>query len=678
MPEFEPRRSQRKGGPPMRGLAPRNARLLVLILIISSLGLLLFLGRQQIGSNVKEFESWPEFMKAVREREIETVTVTTADEYSEYQGKLRSGGLADKHGNRFRCRGPKYGDLPESDKRDIEEKVSVSFDRKSVWPTVLLMNLVPLLLIVALVWFLFFRQVRSANGPGGVLSFGKSRAQLVTKEKASKTFEDVAGVDEAIEDVEEIIGFLKDPRKFRRLGGRIPRGVLLVGAPGTGKTLLAKAIAGEAGVPFYTISGSDFVEMFVGVGASRVRDLFLQDKENSPCVVFLDEIDAVGRRRGTGLGGGHDEREQTLNAILVEMDGFSSDEKVVVIAATNRPDVLDPALLRPGRFDRTVQVDMPDIRGREAIFQVYARKIVLSEMVDFKRLARLTPGFSGADIENMMNESALIAVMKDKDAVEMDDLEEARDKVRWGREKKSRVLDEKDRRITAVHESGHALVAHLDPNVEPLHKVTIMPRGHYLGATMQLPEKDEVSLTRRKLTGLLRELYAGRVAKELLCDDISSGAQNDLQRATAIARRMVCEWGMSEKLGPIHYDVPQENVFLGYELSRRRETSEATAVEIDREIRRIADENYHAARKLLSAHRKDLELITEALLQYEVLSAKELECVLRGEELHRDEKMRERARRVSERLSEGDEGAAEADASMDEGDAAPQGRPAEA
>jgi len=513
---------------------------------------------------------------------------------------------------------------------DPELAKKFTYTRPNTFFPNLVLSLAPWLLIFGLFWFFVIRQMKSPGGSGSVLSFGKSRARLHTKETSRVTFKDVAGIDEAKDEVTEIIEFLRNTTKFKRIGGRIPRGVLLVGPPGTGKTLLAKAIAGEADVPFFSISGSDFVEMFVGVGASRVRDLFKQAKENSPCIVFLDEIDAVGRKRGAGLGGGHDEREQTLNAILVEMDGFDTDEGIILIAATNRPDVLDPALLRPGRFDREIVIDLPDLRGREAILAVHARKIKLTPDVDLKVLARGTPMFSGADLEALINESALLAVLKGKEAADMEDLEEARDKVKWGRQKTSKMMDPEERTVTAWHEAGHALVACLLPEVQPLHKVTIIPRGMALGATMQLPEKDKYTQQKRELYGELVLLYGGRVAEELGCNDISSGAQNDIRRATELARLMVTEWGMSDQIGPVNYSDSEETLFLGREVTRTRSHSEATAVEIDREVKRILSDSLERARKLLSENRHHLERLAEALVAHEVLNRREVEAVLAG------------------------------------------------
>lgn len=494
------------------------------------------------------------------------------------------------------------------------------------------MGLLPWVLIIVVFYFLFFRQLRSPGGPGGnILSFGKSRARLAGQESTGITFADVAGIEEAKGEVTEIVEFLKNPQKFQRLGGRIPHGVMLVGHPGTGKTLLAKAIAGEAEVPFFSICGSDFVEMFVGVGAARVRDLFKQARESSPCIVFLDEVDAVGRRRGSGLGGGHDEREQTLNAILVEMDGFDSEEGIILIAATNRPDVLDPALLRPGRFDRQITIDLPDVEGREQILRVHSRKIEMDSSVDLHRIARGTPTFSGAELAALVNEGAIIAAMKEQSLVQEVDLEEARDKIRYGRQKTSRVMVYEDRLITAYHEAGHALVAHLLPEVEPLHKVSIVPRGMALGLTMQLPERDRYHMTRKQVLGNLKLLYAGRVAEEKFCDDITSGASNDIERATELARRMVCEWGMSDEIGPIKYTDNEETLFLGREVTKSRDHSESLARRIDDELRKVVDGCYQAAEELVEAHREAIERITQALLVQETLTGSEVAALVSGE-----------------------------------------------
>ena len=494
-----------------------------------------------------------------------------------------------------------------------------------VWQV--LSGAVPFLIVLGLLYFLFVRQMRIAGR--GAMNFGKSRARLLSRGKNKITFADVAGVDEAKEEVQEIIEFLKDPKRFQKLGGRIPKGVLLVGPPGSGKTLIAKAIAGEANVPFFSISGSDFVEMFVGVGASRVRDMFEQGKKNAPCIIFIDEIDAVGRSRFSGIGGGHDEREQTLNALLVEMDGFDTQEGVIIIAATNRPDVLDNALLRPGRFDRQIVVDLPTLDGREQILKIHARKVKLAREADLKRVARGTPGFSGADLSNLLNEAALLAARRGAEAVELMDLEEARDKVRWGRERKSRLMDDKEKRLTAYHEAGHAVVLTSVEEAEPLHKVTIIPRGQALGATMQLPEKDSYTQGRRKLVSMLAGLMGGRVAEEIACQDITTGAQNDLKQATRIARAMVCDWGMSDALGPQSFGEREEVLFLGREVSRNQDYSEATAQKIDQEVNRLLREAHQKAHDILIAKRDRLEILTKSLLERETLDGRDVEEIVK-------------------------------------------------
>ena len=490
----------------------------------------------------------------------------------------------------------------------------------------ILSSTIPFLLVFALIYFLFYRNM--ANGARGAFSFGKSRARLMTRDTNKITFKDVAGADEAREEVQEIIEFLRDPKKFQRLGGRIPKGVLLVGPPGTGKTLIAKAIAGEAQVPFFSISGSDFVEMFVGVGASRVRDMFEQGKKSAPCIIFIDEIDAVGRSRFSGIGGGHDEREQTLNALLVEMDGFDTQEGVIIIAATNRPDVLDPALLRPGRFDRQIVVDLPNLEGREAILKIHARKVKLEAAVQLRNIARGTPGFSGADLANLMNEAALLAARRGADAIAEKDLEEARDKVRWGRERRSRVLDDKEKRLTACHEAGHAIVLALTEEAEPLHKVTIIPRGHALGATFQLPEKDRYTEGRTRLLGMIVGAMGGRVAEQLCHGEITTGAASDIKQATHLARMMVTEWGMSDLLGFQHFGTREEVLFLGREINRANEMSEDTARKIDAEVKRILDECYQKAVDLLTAHRDKLDLLTNLLIERETLDGRDVDDVL--------------------------------------------------
>lgn len=522
--------------------------------------------------------------------------------------------------------------LKEPDSAKDKEKGGLIVERPGVWLPLLTTTVLPTLLLMVVLWFFFFRAVRGPGGPGNVLSFGRTRARLVSPERMKVNFGDVAGVDEAKDEVMEVVQFLKNPRRFRKVGGRIPRGILLVGPPGTGKTLLAKAIAGEAGVPFLSISGSDFVEMFVGVGAARVRDLFRQAREQAPSIVFIDEIDAVGRRRGSGLGGGHDEREQTLNQILVEMDGFSTEESVIVLAATNRPDILDPALLRPGRFDREVVIDLPDVRGREAILKVHAKKVKMEKQVNLATIAKLTPGCSGADLENIINEAAILAAIKGASEVSQEMLDEAREKVLWGKQRKTRVMDEAEKKITAYHEAGHALVSELlSPRAEPVHKVTIIPRGVSLGSTMRLPERDRYILQKGYFEANLAVAFGGRVAEELVFGEISHGARDDIKRATELARQMVCEFGMSEVLGPINYSDNEETLFLGREITRTRHISEQTAREIDREVKRLVDEAYHRAKDLLLKHREILDRLAAALLKHETLLGDEVRQILRGE-----------------------------------------------
>lgn len=514
--------------------------------------------------------------------------------------------------------------------------VHFEITRQNPFVMQLLSSIIPFVLILGLLYFLFMRQMRMAGK--GAMSFGKSRARLLTRGKNKITFSDVAGIEEAKEELQEIVDFLKDPKKFQKLGGRIPKGVLLVGPPGTGKTLLAKAIAGEANVPFFSISGSDFVEMFVGVGASRVRDMFEQGKKSAPCIIFIDEIDAVGRSRFSGIGGGHDEREQTLNALLVEMDGFDTQEGIILIAATNRPDVLDNALLRPGRFDRQVYVDLPGLEGRENILKIHVKKIRLGADADLHRVARGTPGFSGADLANLVNEAALLAARRGAEAVELQDMEEARDKVRWGRERRSRIMDDKEKLLTAYHEAGHAIVMTEVEESEPLHKVTIIPRGQSLGSTMQLPEKDQYTQSRRKLLSMLAVFMGGRAAEEIACSDITTGAQNDIQQATRIARAMVCEWGMSDTLGPQNFGGNQDLVFIGKEIARQQEMSEETARKVDAEVGRLIHEAYEQARSTLIENRDKLELLAKALIEWETLDGQEVEELFKNGKISRVKK----------------------------------------
>ena len=562
--------------------------------------------------------NYTEFKEAVASQQVRTAQMSEGN--VTVDGRLANG---QKYSVNILTNDPELFPLLTSNRVEVIVKRS-----NTLWMNILF-SLLPPIFLIGLLWFFFYRQMRGAGR--GALSFGKSRAKLLNRDREKVKFDQVAGVDEAKEEVQEIIEYLRDPKKFQKLGGRIPKGVLLMGPPGTGKTLLAKAIAGEAEVPFFSISGSDFVEMFVGVGASRVRDMFEQGKKNAPRLVFIDEIDAVGRHRGAGLGGGHDEREQTLNALLVEMDGFNTDDGVIIIAATNRPDVLDPALLRPGRFDRQIVIDLPDLKGRSGILKVHSKKVTLAKEVDFERVARGTPGFSGADLANLINEAALLAARHNKKSITMFELEESRDKVKWGRERRSRTMDEKDRKITAYHEAGHALVLDLIPECEPLHKVTIVPRGvAYLGATMQLPEKDKYHETKNGVLGQIAGMMGGRIAEEVTFGDITSGASNDIKNATKMARLMVTEWGMS-KLGPITLGEREEHIFLGREISRSQEYSEKTAQEIDVEVRRILKECYDRAKKLIQDNKEKLIQIAETLLEKEVIDGEEVSAIIRGE-----------------------------------------------
>ena len=538
------------------------------------------------------------------------------------KGNHISGVLKDK--TRIRTYSADYPDMVKM-LREKDVQIEVKPPDESPWYITFLVTWGPFILFLGL-WFFLMRQMQI--GGNKALSFGKSRARMLTEERKKITFSDVAGVDEAKEEVLEIIEFLKDPRKFQKLGGRIPKGVLVVGPPGTGKTLLAKAIAGEAGVPFFSISGSDFVEMFVGVGASRVRDLFEQGKKHAPCIIFIDEIDAVGRLRGAGLGGGHDEREQTLNQLLVEMDGFDTTEGVILVAATNRPDVLDPALLRPGRFDRQVVVNRPDLKGRSEILKVHTKKVPIAGNVELEKIARGTPGFSGADLENLVNEAALWAARQNKKEVENIDFEMAKDKVMMGAERKSMILTDEEKRITAYHEAGHALMAKMLPGTDPVHKVTIIPRGRALGLTMQLPTDDRHNYSKEFLYNTLAILMGGRVAEELVFKHVTTGAGNDLERATDLARKMVCEWGMSEKLGPLTFGQKEDAVFLGRDFSAKRDVSDQVALEIDQEIKRFVTENYERAKRVLTEQMTSLKALAEALLEKEVLDAPEIDQIL--------------------------------------------------
>jgi cell division protease FtsH len=495
----------------------------------------------------------------------------------------------------------------------------------------LFINWFPLLILVGL-WIFFMRQMQGGMGGRGAMSFGKSRARMLSEDQVKVTFQDVAGADEAKEEVTEIVDFLRDPSKFQKLGGKIPKGVLMVGPPGTGKTLLARAIAGEAKVPFFTISGSDFVEMFVGVGASRVRDMFEQAKKHAPCIIFIDEIDAVGRHRGAGLGGGHDEREQTLNQLLVEMDGFEGNEGVIVIAATNRPDVLDPALLRPGRFDRQVVVPLPDVRGREQILKVHMRKIPVADDVKASVIARGTPGFSGADLANLVNESALFAARSNKRVVDMDDLEKAKDKIMMGAERRSMVMSEDEKRLTAYHEAGHAIVGRLVPEHDPVHKVSIIPRGRALGVTLFLPEEDRYSYTKQRLESQISSLFGGRIAEEIIfgADSVTTGAQNDIHRATDIARNMVTKWGLSERLGPLTYGEDEQEIFLGHSVTQHKNVSDETTHVIDEEVRNFIDRNYERSRRLITDNLDKLHAMAAALMKYETIDHEQIDDIMLG------------------------------------------------
>jgi len=514
-----------------------------------------------------------------------------------------------------------------------EKGINYSFDKQSnEWLNILL-GFLPWLLIIA-IWIIIMRRMQGQGGGSrGIFSFGKSKAKLISQSSQRVTFRDVAGADEAKVELQEIIEFLKEPSKFQKLGGKIPRGVLLLGPPGTGKTLLARAVAGEAGVPFFSISGADFVEMFVGVGASRVRDLFEQGKKNAPCIIFIDEIDAVGRHRGAGLGGGHDEREQTLNQLLVEMDGFEQNSGVIIIAATNRPDVLDPALLRPGRFDRQVVVDRPDVKGREGILKVHTRNIPLDEKVDLEVLAKGTPGLAGAELANLVNEAALLAARKNKKKVEMNDFEEAKDKVMMGMERKSLIISEEEKKTTAYHEIGHVLVARMIPEADPVHKVTIIPRGRALGVTSYLPIDEKHTYSKEYLDAVITYALGGRAAEKIVFDHYTTGAGNDIEKATNIARKMVCEWGMSERLGPMSYGAKEEEIFLGREIQKHRDYSEKTAIEIDDEIRGIINKSMNRAEKILRDNIDLLHKLSKELLEREILDADEIERIIKGEEL---------------------------------------------
>jgi cell division protease FtsH len=556
----------------------------------------------------------------------EFITEVEKNQVLEVEAQGRNLIWRDKEGKRYKTYAPED---PEMIKILREKRVVINAKKESDTSFIqIIITWAPMILLIG-VWIFFMKQMQI--GGGKALSFGKSKAKILTKEHHQVTFENVAGIEEAKDELEEIIAFLRDPKKFTKLGGRIPKGVLLIGAPGTGKTLLARAIAGEADVPFFSISGSDFVEMFVGVGASRVRDLFLQGKRNAPCIIFIDEIDAVGRHRGAGLGGGHDEREQTLNQLLVEMDGFESNEGVILIAATNRPDVLDPALLRPGRFDRQVVVPVPDVKGREEILKVHSKQTPLADDVNFIELARGTPGLTGADLENLVNEAALLAARLGKEKVEMADLEQAKDKVLMGVERKSMIISLEERRMTAFHEAGHTLVAKMIPGTDPIHKVTIIPRGRALGLTQQLPIDEKHTYPKDYLLNNITIMMGGRVAEELVLNHQTTGAGNDIERATEIARKMVCEWGMSEKLGPLTFGKKEEQIFLGREFAQHRDYSEETARLIDNEIRTIVTHSYEKAKDILQRNMAVLHQLANSLLEKEVLDSRQIDSIIKGE-----------------------------------------------
>ncbi len=617
-PEREPRRS------PDLGLPGCQARTLTIVLLAAAVVLLIVQQILSAHTAGKEI-TYTEFWSAVRSGRVAELTIVGR----QVLGSFRAEG--DERQKRFNTYLPSEPDdellrlLREGDPEQGIPPIPVkSKPEPTPWFSVFITWL-PFLLLVGLIVFMI-RQMQA--GGAAALKFGKSRAKVLTEHTVHVTFDDVAGADEAKQELQEVIEFLRDPRKFQRLGGRIPKGVLLLGPPGTGKTLLARAVAGEAGVPFFSISGSDFVEMFVGVGAARVRDLFEQGKRNAPCIIFVDEIDAVGRHRGAGLGGGHDEREQTLNQLLVEMDGFDSNEGVILLAATNRPDVLDPALLRPGRFDRQVVVDRPDLRGREGILRVHTRGKPLADDVDLHTLARGTPGLSGADLANLVNEAALLAARKNRDRITMADFEEAKDKVMMGTERRSLIIPEKERRITAYHEAGHALVSWFLPETDPIHKVTVIPRGRALGVTHSLPSDDRYVSSKDYLEQTMAALMGGRVAEEEVLNTVTTGAASDIERATEIARKMVCEWGMSERLGPIQFGKRDELVFLGKEIAHKKEYSEETARMIDAETTRIVQEAYATAKQIIEDHRDDLHKLANALLEREILTAEDIEEIV--------------------------------------------------
>jgi cell division protease FtsH len=615
-----------KKGPPKRGL--RGGFVWVVLFLITLLAVSVFWDRDSGEVEVLYFE----FMRQVRAANLDQVTIDKREVHGEFKEEITVlVGETSRQVKRFKSWLPAEDpDLP-AEIWAIDDEVRVgSKGEKSQWGGILISTIVPILFLVGIM-VLLMRQMEA--GGNRAFSFGRSRAKMIMGDRPKVTFEDVAGADEAKEELQEVIEFLKDPRRFQKLGGRIPKGALLLGAPGTGKTLLARAVAGEAGVPFFSISGSDFVEMFVGVGASRVRDLFEQGKKHAPCIIFIDEIDAVGRHRGAGLGGGHDEREQTLNQLLVEMDGFESNEGVILLAATNRPDVLDPALLRPGRFDRQIVVDMPDLKGREGILKVHSKNIPLSDDVNLTTIARGTPGLSGADLANIVNEAALLAARRNRSQVLMQDLEEAKDKVMMGPERKSLALNEEEKERIAFHEAGHALVASLIPEADPLHKVTIVPRGRALGMTAQLPVDDRHNWSRSMLMAELAVFLGGRAAEKAIFDDLTTGAKSDIDKASNIARKMICEWGMSEALGPLSFGPKEEQIFLGREIAQHRDYSERTAELIDKEVRKLVDEAGDRADTLIGENIEKLKALAGALLEREILDRENIDAILDGKKL---------------------------------------------
>ena len=631
-PEKPERDSNRPDGPNMPGL--KVGRSLMTWLLVLGLGVLLAMLLFQQGDKQGVLIKYSEFDTFLNQGKLKSIMIEGDEASGEF---LAPQTIPNEPAPvaKYKCKISADGGTSADQMRYINfRRGTASLENKSnqsLFMNLLLPNLLWIVLIVVF-WVFIFRKMSGSGGPGGMLgNFGRSRHKITSKEHTNITFDDVAGVTEAKDEVMEIVEFLRNPKKFQRLGGRIPRGVLLVGDPGTGKTLLAKAIAGEADVPFFSISGSDFVEMFVGVGASRVRDLFKQAKDNSPCIIFLDEIDAVGRKRGSGFSsGGHDEREQTLNAILVEMDGFDTNDQVIVCAATNRVDVLDPALTRPGRFDRQVYVPLPDVKGRFDILKVHARKVKLGSSVDMLRLARATPGFSGADLAAIINEAALAATLLDKEAIEQDDLEEARDKVRWGRARKSRVIDEKEKLATAYHEAGHAVTQYLCKDADPIHKVTILPRGNYGGATMALPEKDRTNYSRSWCIATMKTFFGGRIAEEMLCGDVNTGASSDIRQASSMARRMVRDWGMNERMGFVYYGEDESRPNMLGDFGGGREYSEDTAKMIDEEVKSLIDQLYTQTRQLLEENRDKVEAIGKALVKYETLDNSDVDQIMKG------------------------------------------------